>query len=181
MFDLKAAARLPGRSKLMRNGVKLHARRVALGAVDVRDNALRIADADEADEPPGLPLCVPDGEHGVYAFQWEHSGRPVNVCAVISFRLQLFAVARPLSIDNRARPDLSEGVIVDSGNIRIAAASSLTMESGLGDGYYPVYAVRNFGLVLQAIVVDFEVWRVRNVILLDHQELDEFGFVRNRA
>ncbi|MEX2188202.1 MAG: hypothetical protein WD875_15455 [Pirellulales bacterium] len=179
MIDVKAAARLPRGLKFTRNGLSADARRIEIGVVDVRDRAVHLADEDYAHDLAPLPIRVPNGRHRVYAFQWEHAGEAISVCAVISFRRQLFAVARPLLIDNPARPDLTEGIAVDSGKVHIEAATSLTIPSGLGDGYYPVFAILNFGLVVQAIVIDFEIWTVRHVILQDHQELDEFGMIRS--
>jgi len=47
----------------------------------------------------------------------------------------------------------------------------------LGDGYYPVYGVFNFGLWLQALVVDFQLWKLKRYVLLPNQEMDEYGLV----
>ena len=71
--------------------------------------------------------------------------------------------------------------MVDSAEVRIAGTSHVTLPSGLGDGYYPVVGVFNLGLLVQAVVLDFEVWRTRNVALLPGQELDEFGIARQVA
>lgn len=57
----------------------------------------------------------------------------------------------------------------------------MVLPSGLGDGYYPVVGVYNFGLLAQAVVLDFQVWRIHEVILLPGQVLDEFAIVRQRG
>jgi hypothetical protein len=75
------------------------------------------------------------------------------------------------------RPDLTAGIIVDSAEIRIGSASALTHPAGLGDGYYPITGVYNFGLLARAVVLDFKLWHVRDVVLLPGQVLDEYGIV----
>ena len=61
--------------------------------------------------------------------------------------------------------------------LRIGGVSYVTLPSGLGDGYYPVVGVFNFGVFVQALVLDFQVGRVRNIVLLPGQMFDEFGIV----
>lgn len=80
-------------------------------------------------------------------------------------------------VANDMRPDLNAGIIVDSAEIRIGSSSSLTHPAGLGDGYYPITGVYNFGLFAQAVVLDFKVWHAREVVLLPGQVLDEYGIV----
>jgi len=80
-----------------------------------------------------------------------------------------------LEIDNRCRPDLFEGIVVDSGHVTVAATNTITLASGLGDGYYPIFANYNFGFQLQSLILDFNVWKIRNYVILPGQRLDEFG------
>jgi hypothetical protein len=178
VLDHEAVARLPHRLSFSRNGRAAEVRRVPAGEVEVAGNALRIADAAYGDEVPPLPVRVPNGRHTVYAYQWDHPQGVINVCAVVAFRRQRWAVARPLTIANDMRPDLTAGIIVDSAEVRVGGVSQVVLPSGLGDGYYPVIGVYNYALVPQAVVLDFQVWRVREVILLPGQVLDEFAIVR---
>jgi hypothetical protein len=181
MLDHKAAARLPDRLRFTRNGRNAEAGRVLLGEFEVAGRELRIADAGYADEVPPLPIRVPDGRHAVYAYQWVHARGPINVCVVVAFGRQRLAIARPLAIANDMRPDLTAGIIVDSAEVRVGSASGVTFPSGLGDGYYPVVGVFNFGLFVQAVVLDFKVWQVRQIVLLPGQVLDEFAIVNRVA
>jgi hypothetical protein len=178
VLDHKAAARLPDRLSFTRNGRAAEARRVQVGEVDVAGRELKIADAAYGNEVPPLSVRVPDGRHGINTYQWAHTDGPISICLVVAFGCQRLPVARALKIANDMWPDLTAGIIVDSAEVRIGGASHLTLSSGLGDGYYPVVAVYNFGLFLQALVLDFEVWRVREVILVPGQVLDEFAMVR---
>jgi hypothetical protein len=178
MLDHKAAARLPDRLPFSRNRRTVETRRVQLGEIEVAGHALKIADAAYGDEVRPLPVRAPDGRHAVHAYQWDHARGAINVCVVVAFRLQRLAVARPLVIANDMRPDLTGGIIVDSAEVRVSGASRVIVASGLGDGYYPVVGVYNFAWFLHAVVLDFEVWRVREIILLPGQELDEFAIVR---
>ncbi len=177
MLDHKAAARLPDRLHFTRNGRNAEADRVLLCELEVADRELKIADADYGDEVSPLPIRVPNGRHAVYTYRWDHARGPINVCMVVAFGRQRLAVARPLVITNDMRPDLTAGIIVDSAEVRIGSASSATFPSGLGDGYYPVVGVFNFGLFAQAAVLDFKVWQVRQVVLLPGQVQDEFAIV----
>ena len=65
-------------------------------------------------------------------------------------------VTRRLVIRTSIRPDLTEGIIVDSAEIALQSSNTLTIASGFGDGYYPVVANFNWGVLLQSVVVDFE-------------------------
>jgi hypothetical protein len=181
VLDHKAAARLPDRLRFTCNGREAEARRVQLGEVEVAGRALRVADVAYGDHTLPLPVRVPDGRHAVHAYRWDHPRGPINVCAVMAFGRQRLATARRLAIANALRPDLTAGIIVDHAEVRIGGTSHVTLPSGLGDGYYPVVGVFNFGLFVQAVVLDFEVGRPRNVVLLPGQELDEFGIVRQRG
>lgn len=178
MLDHKAAARLADRLWFTCNGRAAEAQRVQVGEIEVSGRALRVADVAYGDEAPPLPVRAPDGRHAVHAYRWDHPRGPINVCAVVAFGQQRLAVARRLVIANAPRPDLTAGIIVDHGEVRIGGRSHVTLPSGLGDGYYRVIAVYNFGLVVQAVVLDFEVGRPRNVVLLPGQEFDEFGIIR---
>jgi hypothetical protein len=177
VLNIKAIARLPERLTFVRNDHTVEARRVELGSIEVVGHQLRIADATYRDAVP-IPARVPDGRHIVHAYQWDHPARSIIVAAAMAFGPPRLAVARRLVISNDMRPDLTAGFIVDSAEARIGGRSHVTFPSGLGDGYYPVIGVFNFGLFLQAVLVDFEVWRMRNVILLPGQVSDEFGIVR---
>jgi hypothetical protein len=178
VLDYKAAARLPDRLRFTRNGREAEARRVLVGEIQINGRELRVADVAYGNDAPPLPVRVPDGRHRVYAYDWEHARGPIKVCAVVAFGRQRLAVARPLVISNQMRPDLTDGIIVDHAEVQIGGTSGVTLPSGLGDGYYPVIGVYNFGVSVQAIVLDLKVWQVREVVLLPGQVLDEFGVVR---
>lgn len=178
MLNHKATAQLPERLRFTCNGREAEASRIQLGEIEVAGGTLRVADVAYGDEALPLPVRVPDGRHTVYAYRWDHPRGPINVCAVMAFGRQRLAVARRLVIANTPRPDLTAGIIVDHAEVRIGGRSHVTLRSGLGDGYYPVIGMYNFGLFVQAVVLDFEVGRRRNVVLLPGQEFDEFGIVR---
>jgi hypothetical protein len=178
VLDHEAAARLPERLPFSRNGRTIEVRRVRLGEIVVARQQLKIGDAAYGDDTQPIPIRVPNGRHSVHVYQWDHPRGPIYVCAVVAFGRQRWALARPLSIANNMRPDLAEGIIVDSGEVRIGSVSHVTLSSGLGDGYYPVIGVYTFGLFAQAVVLDFLVGSVREVILLPGQVLDEFAIVR---
>ena len=178
MLGFKAAARLPDRLAFIRNGRVAETTRIRLNEITIDDNRLKIADAAYEGRIPPIPVRVPNGKHVVHIYQWNHPRGLINVCAVVAFNRQRLAGVRQLKIANDTRPDITDGFIVDSGEVRIGSESGVSLESGLGDGCYPVIAVYNFGLFLQAVVVDFKVWKVRNVVLLPGQEFDEFAIVR---
>jgi hypothetical protein len=178
VLNHKSAARLPDRLRFTRNGREADAHRVQLGEIEVVGRELRVADATYEDEVSPLPVRVPNGLHAIHVYLWEHPRGSIPVCVVMAFLPQRLAVARPLVIDNNMRADLTDGIIVDSGEVRIGSASSITLASGLGDGYYPLHGIYNFGLFVQAVVLDFKVWQVRKMGLLPGQTLDEFGIVR---
>jgi hypothetical protein len=178
VLDHKAAARLPDRLRFTCNGREAEAGRIRLGEIDVAGRVLRVTDVAYGDGAPPLPVRAPDGRHAVHAYRWDHPRGPINVCAVVAFGRQRLAVARRLAIANAPRPDLTAGIIVDHAEVRVGGRSHVTLPSGLGDGYYPVVGVFNFGLFVQAVVLDFEVGRPRNVVPLPGQEFDEFGIVR---
>jgi len=180
-LDCKAAAQLPDQLPFIRNGRKAEARRVQVGEIEVASRELSIADAAYGDKASPLSDRMPDGRHVVHAYVWDHPRGPINICAVVTFARQRLAITRRLVITNDLRPDLTAGIIVDSAEVRIGGTSGVILPSGLGDGYYPIVGVYNFGLFVQALVLDFEVWRTRNVILLPGQEFDEFGIVRQAA
>jgi len=177
--DHKAAARLPDLLRFTCNGRAAGARRVQLGGIEVAGRALRVADVAFGYNAPPLPVRVPDGRHAVHAYRWDHPRGPINICAVVAFGRPRLAVNRRLVIGNPSRPDLTAGILVDHAEVRIAGTSHVTLPSGLGDGYYPVVGVYNFGLIVQAVVLDFEVGRPRNVVLRPGQEFGEFGIVRH--
>jgi hypothetical protein len=178
VLDHKSAARLPEQLRFTRNGREADARRVQLGEIEVVCRELRVSDATYGDGVSPLPVRVPNGLHTVHVYLWDHPRGSIPVCMVMAFWPQRLAVARPLVIDNNMRADLTDGIIVDCGEVRISSATSVTLASGLGDGYYPVYGIYNFGLFVQAIVLDFKVWQVRKMGLLPGQTMDEFGIVR---
>jgi hypothetical protein len=177
MLDYGAIGRIPESIALNRNGKVIAAARKRLGTLRVINRTLRIADAEMIHEFPPLPVGVKNGEYEVYAYEWSHSRGPVNVCAVVLLRQQRWAISRRLTIRNNIRPDLTEGLFVDFGAVSIESDNLITLTAGLGDGYYPVFAIRNFGVFLQSIIVDFKIWKLPNLVLLPGQKLDEYGMV----
>jgi hypothetical protein len=177
MLNVVELAKRPESITFQRNGRAATARRVELGAVNVSNGQLRIADSAWVDDVPPLPVPVRSGTFPLYAYQWEHRGEAINVCLVLRLARPLFPKARQLVIETDIRPDLTEGVIVDSAEVTIKGDTSACVKSGLGDGYYPVFAVRNLFGGTQAIVVDFKLWHVARYILMPGQAQDEYGFV----
>jgi hypothetical protein len=176
MLDYKAVGRTPSGIRLTRNGREISAIRAPLGRVRVAGRAVRIADSAWVADVPPLPVRVADGEYDVFAYRWLHRGGDVNVCAVVRFRPpRLMVVTRRLAIHTDFRPDLTEGVIVDTGEITILSGNAITLESGLGDGYYPVVANLNYGRALQSLVVDFKLWECGKTILPSGWRSDEYG------
>jgi hypothetical protein len=177
VLDVKAAARLPDRLGFSRNRRPAVARRVRVGEVEVIGHVLRISDVAYGHETSPVPVGVPDGIHTVHAYQWDRPQGVINVCVVVAFRPPRWSVARRLAIRNEARPDLTAGLIVDHAEVRVGGFTHVTLPAGLGDGYYPVFGVFNFGLLAQAVVLDFQVWRLRNVVLLPGMAFDEYALV----
>jgi hypothetical protein len=178
MLNYRALGRLPDVIAFTRGGRTLTAIRKDLGLIRIQDRRLWIADPLLVDAAPPLPVRPPGGAASVHTYLWDHPRGPVHVCVVVRFRRQRWAAIRRLAVRTDARPDLRGGVIVDSGEVAIQSAGAVRLTSGPGDGYYPVYAAYNFGVFVQAVIVDFEVWQVRRVVLMPGQELDEFGIVR---
>jgi hypothetical protein len=178
MLNLSLAARLPDRLRFTRNGREAEANRIRLGEVEVIHSRIKLADAAYHEEMPTLRIRVPNGRWAVHVYQWNHAAGSFNVCAVISFARQRLALSRTLTIPNEIRPDMTAGMMVDSGEIWVGDESGLTFPAGLGDGYYPVVGLFNYGLFLQAIVIDLKAWHVPRVILQPGQVMDEFGMVR---
>ena len=179
MIDYREIGKLPPSIRLSRNDRPFEAFRTQVGSVVVDDGRIRIADAEWVDDVPPLPVRVPRGTYPVHAYQWRHRGAGINVCVAIAFRRQLLPRTRQLVIETDIRPDLTEGIIVDTAEIAIRSSNLLRLASGLGDGYYPVFAIHNLGGQLQSLVVDFKIWHVRRYILLPGQEMDEYALVRS--
>lgn len=186
-LDHKTITRLPDTIEFSRRDRSIMARRVQLGEIRVSGHTLRIADVmyegEGRNEQPPLPVRAPNGLHPVYAYQWDHPDRIINVCAVVAFRAQSWALGRRLVVRNEWRPDLTHGVIVDNGQLSLWSETAVTFEAGLGDGVYPIIGVFNFGFFPQAVVIDLMLWRDEShrIILLPGQYLDEFGIVRRVA
>jgi hypothetical protein len=178
MLDYKAAARLPETIQFTRNDRSVVACRVRLGSITVAGNALLIADPSFADATAPIPVRVPEGTYPVHAYQWDHSRGAINVCVVVQFRPQWWAIARRMTIHNHYRPDITHGIIVDTAEVCVGSPSEVTLPSGMGDGVYPVAGVYNLGLFMQAVVLDFRMWEIRDVVLLPGQEFDEYRIVR---
>jgi hypothetical protein len=177
MLNVVELAKLPGSITFQRNNRPATARRVELGAINISNGHVRIADSSWVDDVPPLRVTVGSGTFPVHAYQWEHRGEAINVCLVVRFARPLFPKAQQLVIETEMRPDLSEGIIVDSAEVTIKSDTAVSVKSGLGDGYYPVFALRNLLGGTQAIVVDFKLWHVARYILMPGQAQDEYGFV----
>lgn len=178
MLNIVAAAKLPPSISFQRNGLNATAHRADIGSVEPSDGQIRIADSAWVDTVPPLPVHVPSGLFPIHLYQWQHCGQIINACLVIPFARPFFPRAIQLSIETDIRPDLTEGVIVDSGEVAVQGLSSVVIQSGLGDGYYPVFAVKNLFGKIQSIVVDFKLWHVPRYILMPGQFQDEYGFVQ---
>ncbi len=179
VLNYKAIARLPDRILIFRNGWEAQANRVQRGEIDVVGHSIKIADAAYGEAVSPLPVRVPNGRHMVYSYEWNHPWGPISTCAVVQFGQPRLSVVRSLVIQNDMRPDLTEGIIVDSAEARVAGASCVTLTSGLGDGYYPVFGIFNFGFFVQAIVLDFKIWQVREVVRMPGVEIDKYGISRS--
>jgi hypothetical protein len=174
MLNAREIGRLPESIRLVRNGHELVALRKAIGTIRIANRSIWIGNPELVEQLRPLPVHPSNGDAEVYSYEWKHPRGPFDICAVISFRPQRAALPRRLRIDNRPyRPDLKDGM-VDTAEIIIRSDTSLTMPTGFGDGYYPVTANYNFGLALQSLVVDFEVWRVREVIYLTEKQFDQY-------
>lgn len=160
---LRALVALPDRVELERNGVPFSATRSQLGALRI-DGSLRIADPEFLAMMPPLPLQVPPGTHAVHAYTWHHPAEPVHVAVALRWHEPAFPRMRRLRVGNPVRPDLDAGVMVDSARLVVAGQDRLDLPSGFGDGYYPVYAIRNAIGRSCGVVVDFKIWEVRDVI-----------------
>jgi hypothetical protein len=180
MLNYRAIGRLPEFITFARNGREAKAVRMDLGSLRIQDRCLWIADPGLIDSVPPLPVRLFASKGSIHTYQWSHSEGPINVCAVVHFRRQSWATTRLLQIHTNVRPDLYEGVIVDSGDIIIRSADEIQVQSGLGDGYYPVYANYNFACIAQSVIVDFQIWHIRTIIPMDGRELDEYGIPREK-
>ena len=175
MLDHREIGNLPPSIRLSRNGRPIEARRAEIGSITVEDHKIRIADAAWADQVPALPVRVPRGSHAVHAYQWLHRIGPINVCVVVPFSSAPVVKARQLRIETDIRPDLTDGIIVDTAEVALRSSNTLTVASGLGDGYYPIIANYDADSQVQSLVVDFKVWDAGNYVLAHGQRLDEFG------
>lgn len=169
------AGGVPDVIELKRNRRPISAERVLLGEIEVADRAITIADPSWVDETPRLPVRIENGVYPVYAYQWMHRSGPVNVCIVLYLSRDRWTVPRRLRIPNDIRPDLTEGVMVDTGEVAISGGNKIITQSGCGDGYYPVVANRSLRIRVQSIVVDFEVHRTANYGVGHGFKLDEYG------
>lgn len=179
-LDYCAVAALPKQLCFERLGRSIEAVLFEHGALTVTDGTMRLADAAWVERTPALRLRIPSGSYPVYTYRWMHAGRPIEVCAVVAWRRPLLSVYRPLEVPSAVRPDLSDGVAVDSGAVAFRGANTLHVASGFGDGYYPAFEVLNLGLWRQALIVDFKAWHVKRYALMRGQMLDEYGLVVNQ-
>jgi hypothetical protein len=164
MFNYQVLGRLPEAISFTRMNSRCTARLVQLGEVRIARRRLWIADTALVDQVRPLPVWAPNGAYPIHSYEWTYEGQAVNACVIIAFRLQKWTTTRQLKVRTRIRPDLCDGIIVDSGEIAVRSLESVTVPAGLGDGYYPVVANYNLGLFLQSLVVDFKPWEVRQII-----------------
>jgi hypothetical protein len=148
-----------------------------LGEIQIVGRSLRVADPAWVDDVPGLSINIVDDAYPVYAYEWSHRTGPIIVCVVIPFLQRRWLTTRRLRIINDIRPDLTKGVIVDTGEIAIASGNQITLPSGLGDGYYPVIENRFLGVWTQSIIIDFEVYEPSNYGVGHGFILDEYGMI----
>lgn len=174
-FGYRAAGMAPDVIQLRMNRRPISAGRILLGEIRINDRSLRVADPAWVDDVPALSVRIEDGAYPVYAYEWSHRRGPITVCVVIPFLPRRWTTTRRLRISNDIRPDLTEGVIVDTGEIAIQGANQLVLRSGLGDGYYPIMENRNLVMWTQSLVIDFQIWEQRNYGVGHGFTLDDYG------
>ena len=173
MLNCQLVGSLPTSIPLTRNLRLISAVRTLVGNVRIDRRGLRIADSGWSRQVPPLPIAAPSGTYPVHTYQWAHPRGPFNVCVVVRFRNPVRLKTQRLKIRANIQPDLSDGIVVDSAEIDVRSANKLTIPSGLGDGYYPVFANVNVDGQLQSAVVDFKAWEVGKVT--SESVFDEYG------
>ncbi|WP_165244344.1 hypothetical protein [Paludisphaera soli] len=171
----KIAGTAPKTIEFVRNDLTISTSRVLLDEVRVVGRSLRVADPAWVDEVAELRINIEDGLYPVYAYEWSHRLGPITACVIIPFVRPRWTTTCRLRIFNDIRPDLTKGLIVDSGEIAIASGNQIVLRSGLGDGYYPVFENRNFGVRTQSVVIDFKLYESSNYGVGHGFVLDEYG------
>ena len=166
----------PKSFEFVRNSKSIVATRHELSPPSHALSRVTIADAMAPEE--FTPIRVAKSEYRCLLYQWSHPRGVINVCAAIVPTSAARGRIVELSIKQTFAPHVP-GLPVDSGEIVMDfGGNKHVIESGLGDGYYPVYGCKPMFRRPTAIVVDFKIWQTRdNVILLNNQRFDEYGIV----
>lgn len=167
-------AELPDTVELSRNGVPFSAQRMEL-ATTLSTGGVLFADAGSEDSFTPVPFV--HGPATLHAYVWTHPHRgPINVAVVVRTegpRSQPGAL-REIKIRQCYARHI-DGIPVDGGEISITLCGKSTrVESGFGDGAFPVYGRNRFLRRNDVLIVDFLVWKVKKVILRDGWVFDQW-------
>ena len=176
MLPIRDLFRCPASFEFTRNGKSVVATQRELTSQLVRLSQVTIADSGAPDE--FSPIRLRPQEYRCYIYEWYHPAATLNVCVVISPSEAVSGRIVELPVRQNFAPHVP-GVPVDSGEIIVELSnSSHTIDSGLGDGYYPVYAAKPLFGRPTAIAIDFKLWQTHgNIMLMDNQRFDEYGIV----
>ncbi len=162
----------PDSFNLSRNNLPVQCKQKSLGSLVINNKKIVIGDKD------GIELFAPiiceNGTYKIYSYVWDHSRGEINVAIIAAMEGVTGGRLNEIHLDQNYAPHL-DGLPVDSGAIKIVGGGqSFVIESGFGDGLYPVYGKKRVLRKPHAIVVDFCIWKIRNVILRSGWEFDKY-------
>lgn len=176
MISYRELVQCPTICGLQRGPKFVELERQLVGELDISRNQVSIFDPELEDQPPRLPVRIRNGLAPVYVYRAQLGDRLCNACVLILLRKPRFAMLSRLAIRDFGFAASCRGVMTDSAQIEIRSTNAITVDSGLGDGVYPIIVSRNFGFRVQAIIIDFLLHKRANYLLMPGQNLDEWGF-----
>lgn len=165
---------LPESATLRRNGLDVVAARRELARAECPDGRVTIGDAEGIDL--FRPIRVRPGAYRVVVYEWQHPRRgSVNLALLVASCDKPSGILRPIAVEQVFAPHV-EGLPVDCAALWVrVGVATLRVNSGLGDGVYPVYARKSLASPPDLILVDFKVWELRNYIERPGWTVDEYG------
>jgi len=164
----------PDKFQSERNGLKINCIKDVIGQFKVENYKITVGDK------LGISLFTPvkmiSGTYQIVKYVWNHDiVGSINVGILIRHEKTIGGSKKCVQIMQTYAPHISDGIPVDSACISIIGGNKcFDIESGLGDGVYPVYGLKKFLSKYNSIYIDLMIWNVRRVIITDDSKFDKY-------
>ena len=167
---------LPQSITLERNHRAIVAVAEELGTFECADGHITVGDAEGIAE--FSPITVRSGAYRVVVYQWQHpQQRLVNVALLAACADTSRGRVKHILVRQSFAPHIAD-LPVDFASVAVKIGNrTVRVQSGLGDGVYPVYVRKPFLRAANLVMVDFKIWELGKVVLLPGQEMDEYQMV----